>query len=58
MTLFNLSIYNLAALFLFNAAILISSVRILVEAANFGIRSKYFVRSVILFVLSFYRFRF
>lgn len=39
MTLFNLNIYNLAALFLFNAAILISSVRILVEAANFEIRS-------------------
>ena len=57
MTLFNLSIYNLAALFLFNAAILISSVRILVEAANFGIRSKYFVRSVILFVLSFLPFQ-
>lgn len=57
MTLFNLSIYNLAALFLFNAAILISSVRILVEAANFEIRSKYFVRGVILFVLSFLPFQ-
>ena len=53
MTLLNLSIYHLAALFLFNAAILISSVRILVEAANFEIQSKYFVRGVILFVLSF-----
>ena len=53
MTLLNLNIYNLAALFLLNAAILISSVRILVEAANFEVRSKYFVLSVILFVLSF-----
>lgn len=54
MTLFNLSIYNLAALFLLNTAILIVSVKIVVDTANSKLYSKYFVHSVFIFLLSFF----
>ena len=54
MTLFNLNTYNLAALFLLNTAILIVSVKIVVDTANSKLHSKYFVHSVFIFLLSFF----
>ena len=53
MTLFDLNMQKLATLFLINTTILVLSVKIVVEAANFKIHSKYFLKGVILFVLSF-----
>ena len=53
MTLINLSIYNLAILFLFNAAILVASVKIVVDTANSKLHAQYFVHSLFIFLLSF-----
>lgn len=54
MTFFNLSIYNLSALFLFNTIVLVASVKIVVDTANSKLYSKYFVHSVFIFLLSFF----
>lgn len=54
MTLINLSIYNLALLFIFNTAILVASVKIVVDTANSKLHAQYFVHSVFIFLLSFF----
>ena len=54
MTLFNLSTNNLAILFLFNTLVLVASVKIVVDTANSRLYSKYFVHSVLIFLLSFF----
>ena len=53
MTLFNLSTNNLAALFLFNTLVLVASVKIVVDTASSRLYSKYFVHSVLIFLLSY-----
>ncbi len=54
MTLINLSIYNLVLLFIFNTAILVASVKIVVDTANSKLHAKYFVHSIFIFSLSFF----
>lgn len=58
MTLINLKTYQLAILFLLNTVILVASIKIIIEVANTNIHSKYFVKGVLIFLLSFYRCRF
>lgn len=53
MTLFTLNIYQLAILFLINSIIMVVSVKIVVEAANFKIRSRFFFHAVSIFLLTF-----
>lgn len=53
MTLANLNIYGLTLLFLVNALILVASIRLVVEAANIKIESKYFFFASLIFFLSF-----
>lgn len=53
MTLINLKTYQLAILFLLNTVILVASIKIIIEVANTNIHSKYFVKGVLIFLLSF-----
>lgn len=52
MILGNLNIYKLALLFVFNAILLTINIIMVVESTNTKISSKYFIYSLILFLLS------
>lgn len=53
MTLFDLTSYQLAFVFLINTVVLVASIGLVVEAANIKVYSKFFAYGVCLFVLSF-----